>query len=357
MIKKPKLLVILGPTSSGKTRLAVKLAMKFNGEIVSADSRQVYRGMDVGTGKDLKEFSVILEPKAIESRSKIDNNQMLPCPLCFATQAGGSLCKRSLPRCISGLQHDIIKIPHHLIDVVSPKKRFNLADYQRLAFKAIDDILARGKLPILVGGSGLYLQSVVDNYILSEAKPDSSLRKKLEKMNITELFSALKKQSPSFAKRLNQSDKNNKRRLIRYLEIVEQGSIRMKTGAGRYQTLLIGISLPVKELKEKIRQRLIDRLEKQDLIGEVERLHKQGLSWEKLESFGLEYKFVSQYLQKKLDYDEMVEKLNRAINQFTRRQMSWFRRWERQEKEIHWVTEEKQAEKLVKNFNDKKRVV
>lgn len=332
---KPKLLVILGPTSSGKTSLAVKLAMKFNGEIVSADSRQVYRGMDIGTGKDLEEFTVIPEgarnERLIESRYKCISREMLSL--------------RSAP-----LQHDIIKIPHHLIDVVSPKKRFNLADYQRLAFKAIDDILARGKLPILVGGSGLYLQAVVDNYLLSGAKPNSGLRKESEKMTSERLFSMLKRQAPNFAKRLNQSDKNNKRRLIRYLEIVRQGSMEIKTDNKKYQALIIGINLPPKELKERIKNRLIDRLENQDLIGEVRRLHQQGLSWKKLESFGLEYKFVSLYLQKKLDYEEMVEKLNRAINQFARRQKSWFRRWEKQGTKINWVKGDNEVQRLLKNF-------
>lgn len=325
--QKNKLVVILGPTASGKTKLAVELAMKFNGEIVSADSRQVYKGMDVGTGKDLKEFS-IFPPKADQ-------------PLAGNFQ----FSKR-------------MQIPYHMVDVVSPKVRFDLAKYQKMAFQAIDDIFKRGKLPILVGGSGLYLQAVVDNYKLSEAKKDLALRKKMEKLSAVELFLKLKKLAPKMAAKLNQSDKNNKRRLIRYLEILAQDkNFKSRNGKRKYQTLLIGVKFSKDILKQRIFKRLLERFKEQNMIGEVENLHSQGLSWKKLESFGLEYKFIAWYLQKKLSYEEMVERLNMAIYQFAKRQMSWFRRWERQGKKIYWITKEKQAEKLVKNFNDKKRVV
>jgi len=321
---KSKIIVILGPTSSGKTKLAVKSAVEFNGEIVSADSRQVYRGMDVGTGKDLQEYNIkIPNPKSqIPNKSKITNSK-------FKTTS----------------------IPYHLIDVASPKERFNLADYQKIAFNAIDDVLARKKLPILVGGSGLYLQAVVDNYNLSTAKPDTDLRKKLEKMTVVELFTALKKQSANFANRLNQSDKNNKRRLIRYLEILRQdNTFKSRAGEKKYDSLIIGIKIAKDILKKRIEERLIERLEKQGMIDEVKGLHNDGLIWKKLESFGLEYKFISLYLQRKLDYQEMVEKLNRAINQFARRQMSWFKRWERQGTEINWIENDSEVEKLIKKF-------
>jgi len=321
--QKSKLIVILGPTASGKTKLAVLMAAKLNGEIVSADSRQVYRGLDVGTGKDLQDYRLEIP----NSNDQIPNKSQVLNP-----------------------ELQIRQIPYHLIDVASPKQRFDLAKYQEMAFNAIDDILQRGKLPILAGGSGLYLQAVVDNYKLSDIESDLILRKKLEQLNAGELFKDLEKLSPKLAARLNQSDKNNKRRLIRYLEIVGQGSVNMKKNDKRYRTLLIGLSLPPKELKDRIKNRLLDRLEKQDLIGEVKRLHRQGLSWKKLESFGLEYKFVSLYLQKKLSYEDMVEKLDRAINQFVRRQMSWFRRWEKQGTEINWVKDETKAEKLIKKF-------
>ena len=300
---KNKIIVILGPTASGKTKLAVELAEKFNGEIVSADSRQVYRGMDIGTGKDLAEYSV----------------------------------------------------PYHLIDVVNPKLRFDLAQYQKLAFAAIDDILGRGKLPILAGGSGLYLQAVIDNYKLSDAKKDLALRKKLEKLNAGELFKKLEKLSPNLAVKLNQSDKNNKRRLIRYLEILEQDkNFKSRKGQKKYEALLIGLSYSGEILKQRIFKRLMDRLKEQNMIGEVENLRAKGLSWKRLEEFGLEYKFISLYLQGKLQYEEMVEKLNLAIFQFAKRQLTWFKRWEKQGVKINWLKDNKKIEKLVKDYLEKR---
>jgi len=306
--KNKKIIAILGPTASGKTKLAVKLALKFNGEIVSADSRQVYRGMDVGTGKDLNEYKI---------KSK-----------------------------------KLKVIRYHMIDVANPKQRFDLAKYQKMAFQAIDDILKRNKLPILVGGSGLYLQAVVDNFKLSNVKKDLDLRKKLEKLDANKLFAKFKKISPKIANKINNSDKKNKRKLIRYLEILlfdKNFKIKIKNQK-KYQTLIIGKSCSREILRKKIYKRLISRFEKEKMINEVKQLHKQGLSWRKLESFGLEYKFISLYLQNKLAYDEMVEKLRIASNQFVNRQMSWFRRWERQGAEINWVENNKESEKLVKEF-------
>lgn len=294
-----KILVILGPTASGKTKLAVELAEKFNGEIVSADSRQVYRGMDIGTGKDLSEYSV----------------------------------------------------PYHLINVVSPKIRFDLAKYQEAAFKAIDGILKRGKLPILAGGSGLYLQAVIDNYRLSDIKSDLVLRKKLDKLNVLELFNKLKKLAPKIAVKLNQSDKNNKRRLIRYLEILGQDkNFKSRAGKKKYQALLIGVNISREVLQQRILKRLLERLEKQDMIGEIKKLRKRGLSWKKLEEFGLEYRFIALYLQNKFSYDEMVKKLNIAIYQFAKRQLTWFKRWEKQGAKINWLKDDKKIKKLVKTF-------
>jgi len=299
MKSKNKILVILGPTASGKTSLAVRLAEKFNGEIVSADSRQVYRGMDIGTGKDLSEYSV----------------------------------------------------PYHLIDVVSPKIRFDLAKYQEAAFKAIDGILKRGKLPILAGGSGLYLQAVIDNYRLSDIKSDLVLRKKLDKLNALELFKKLEELAPKMAAKLNQSDKNNKRRLIRYLEILGQDkNFKSRIGKKKYQALLIGVNISREVLQQRILKRLIDRLKDQDMVGEIKKLRKAGLSWKKLEEFGLEYRFIALYLQNKLSYDEMVEKLNLAIYQFAKRQLTWFKRWEKQGAKINWLKDNKKIEKLVKTF-------
>lgn len=327
-----KIIVILGPTAGGKTGLAVKLAQKFNGEIVSADSRQVYKGMDVGTGKDLKEFS-IFQPKADP-------------PLADNFQFSNKLKKIEKKS----------KIPYHLIDVVSPKTEFNLAKYQKLACKAIDNILKRGKTPILVGGSGLYLQAVVDGYKLSRAKPDKALRAKLEKKNAVQLFALLKKINHKFAGKLNESDRKNKRRLMRYIEIIHSPSAggRQTPSAKQpplgYDFLVLGLTHSREISQKRIYKRLIERLEKEDMTGEVERLRKEGLSWKRLESFGLEYKYVSLYLRKKLTYDEMVKKLFIAIKQFAKKQMAWFRRWERQGREIIWLKGGGEAERLVKKF-------
>jgi len=307
-LQKNKILVILGPTSSGKTSLAVKLANKYNGEIISGDSRQVYKGMDVGTGKDLSEYKV----------KKLKSNKV---------------------------------IPHHLIDVVNPKEEFNLAKYVKLANKAIEDILSRGKLPIIAGGTGLYLQALVDNFNLSEVKPDKKLRIKLEKLTIEELFEKLKKLDKKFAEELNNSERNNKRRLIRHIETKTQNTKHKTQNIKRnnYDYLLIGLKVDRGELNKRIYKRLVDRIEKEGMIDEVKKLHNQGVSWKRLENFGLEYRHVSWYLQGKIDYEDMVEKLNIAIRQFAKRQMTWFRKWERSKK-INWIKAKKEAEEIMKKF-------
>jgi len=292
MISLNKLIVILGPTSAGKTKLAVKLAKLFNGEIVSADSRQVYQGLDIGTGKDKKEYG---------------------------------------------------RVKYHLIDVVSPKKRFSLADYQKLAYLAIDDILQRGKVPFLVGGTGLYIQAIVDGYQLDDVKPDAALRKKLEQKTLAELQILAKKYKVD----LNQSDFNNKRRLIRKLEVhLNSAEHSPLTNKPKYDCLLLGLALPKIELEKKIDQRLKQRLAKEGLIEEVKKLNKNGLSWKKLDEFGLEYRFIAQYLQSKLTYEQMTAKLAIAIYQFAKRQMTWFKR----DKRIIWLAKSEQGKNLIKKF-------
>ncbi|MCK4539596.1 tRNA dimethylallyltransferase [Candidatus Parcubacteria bacterium] len=324
MKKKKKVVVIVGTTASGKTALAVDLAYKFGGEVISADSRQVYKYMDIGTGKDLQEY--ILE-------FPISNFQ-------FPILKFKNKIK--------------IKIPHHLLDVVSPNTSFDLVKWLKKAKISINDILDRGRLPIVAGGTGLYAQALVDNYNLSKYGEDKKLREKLEKKEKTELFKILLKLDEKFAKKLNNSEKNNKRRLIRYIEICRQGEkIKNKNlnKNNEYEFLLIGITWPREILRKKIYKRLIERLEKEDMIGEVIRLHKdKKVSWKRLESFGLEYRFISQYLRKKLSYDEMVEKLNIAIGQFAKKQITWLRRWEKQGAKIYWVKKRQEAEKLCKNF-------
>lgn len=288
---KPKVLVILGTTASGKTSLGIKLAAEFNGEIISADSRQVYKGMDVGTGKDLAEYQV--------------NGR---------------------------------KIPYHLIDVASPKTKFDLARYQTKAFQAISQILKKKKLPIIVGGSGLYLQALVDNYQLSTATPNFSQRTKLEKLPAAELFKKLRQLKPDFAARLNNSDKNNPRRLARYLEIVAAGGYdNNRKAESPYDFLLLGLTWPDDILRGRIELRLLERLEKEGMIDEVKKLNESGVSWERLKSFGLEYKFISQHLLGELSYSEMVEKLSAAIYRFAKRQKTWFKRWQKQGAKIKWL--------------------
>lgn len=299
---KPKVLVILGTTSAGKTSLGVKLAQEFKGEIISADSRQVYKGMDIGTGKDLAEYKV--------------NGQ---------------------------------KIKYHLIDVANPKQQFDLAKYQKLAFKAIRDILERNKLPIVVGGTGLYIQVLIDNYKLTNVKPDLKKRANLEGLSLEELFKKLLKLKPEFAKRLNNSDKNNKRRLVRYLEVISTSGFE-KTGRqdSLYDFLLLGLDFPDEIIKARIIKRINDRLDNEEMVEEVDKLHKNGLSWERLESFGLEYKFISQYLQDKIDYETMIEKLSTASYRYAKRQKTWFKRLEKQGHKINWVPDQLAAEKLIK---------
>jgi tRNA dimethylallyltransferase len=299
--KKPKIIVILGPTASGKTSLAVKLAKEFNGEIISADSRQVFRGMDVGTGKDLGEYG---------------------------------------------------DVHYHLIDVVSPDEEFNLLKYQKLAHKAIKDILSRGKLPIIAGGTGLYLQAIVDGYQLDKNVPDPKRRAELTAMSILDLYDLLEKAKPEFAANINNSDRNNPRRLIRYIEIMESGEtpkiVSKKTTP--FDFLLLGLQQDDDTMRARIIKRIKDRLDKEDMIGEVEQLVNEGVTYARLNSFGLEYRHIAWYLQDKLDYDDMVERLGLATYRFAKRQKTWFKRWQKQGRIINWVNDLKSAKKIIKNW-------
>jgi tRNA dimethylallyltransferase len=313
-IKNNKILVILGPTSSGKTGLAVQIAHKYDGEVIGADSRQVYKYMDIGTGKDLEEY--ILKSKVKGQRSKV--------------------------------------IEYHLIDVVHPNAEYNLVKYVRDSQKAIKDVLSRGKLPIICGGTGLYIQALVDGYNLSDAKPDKKLREKLEKLNVSQLFEKLKKINIKFAEKLNDSDRKNRRRLVRYIEISSLKEAKLPIGSlaskknEDYNYEIIGLNPDKEILLERIYKRIIARLEKEDMVGEVEGLHeKYGVAWKRLIYFGLEYRFITYYLLGKLSYDEMIEKLNIATRQFAKRQLTWFRRWEKQGREIKWFKDGKDALKYL----------
>lgn len=291
--KKLKLVVILGPTSAGKSELAVGLARRFGGEIVSADSRQVYKGMDIGTGK--------IQKKEMEG------------------------------------------IPHHLLNIASPKRKFTAAQYQKLANKAVKKIAKKGKTPFLVGGSPFYIYSVVEGWSFPQIKPDWKLRKKLQKKTAEELFSELKKIDP---KRAESIERKNKRRLIRAIELgLHFGRVPPLKKTPEYNCLLIGIKKEPWELKKLIEKRLQKRLKK-GMIKEVEKLRKSGLSWKRLEEFGLEYKWIAGFLQNKVSREEMTERLQKDIEKFAKRQMTWFKK----DKRIHWIKNQKQAKSLIKSF-------
>lgn len=290
-----KLIVILGPTASGKSSLAIKLAKKFKGEIVSADSRQVYKGMNIGTGKVTKK--------------------------------------------------EMLGVPHYLLDVASPKKKFTVVQYRKLALKALDKIQRKNKILFLVGGTGFYIQAIVNGIVIPEVKPDWRLRKKLELIATEKLFQKLRKLDPKRAKTI---ERKNKRRLIRALEIIiktKKPVPTLKKQPLPYPILMIGIKKSFKELHRLIKKRLLIRF-RQGMILEVKKLRKSGVSWKRLEEFGLEYRYIAKYLQGKITYKEMVEKLQKEILGLAKRQMTWFKRDGR----IYWVKKEKETEKLVKNF-------
>ena len=292
-----KLVAILGPTASGKSAMAVNLAQKFNGEVISADSRQVYRGMDLGSGKITKK--------------------------------------------------EMKGIVHHLLDVAVPQKRFDVVKYRKLAQKAIAQILRKDKTPILCGGTGFYIQAVVDNIVIPAVKPDWRLRSGLEKLATEQLFEKLKKLDPRRAKTI---DKNNPRRLIRAIEIVMKTKnpvprLRQGCGGQAYPVLIIGIKKTPEELKKLIARRLRVRLNL-GMVAEVKKMHEKRVSWKRLEEFGLEYRFIAQYLQKKLNYDEMLKLIQKESEHFAKRQETWFKR----DKRIRWIQNYKESEKLVKEF-------
>ncbi len=320
--KAQKIIVILGSTASGKSDLAIKLAiwlskqpnrpeqsegLPMGAEIISADSRQVYKGMDIGTGKVTK------------------RDQKL--------------------------------VPHHLLDVTSPKKRFTVADFKSRASRAISEIVCRHKLPIIVGGSGLYIDALIYDLEIPEVKPDLKLRAQFSKLAVEKLFERLKKLDP---KRAQTIDPHNKRRLIRALEIINAiGSVPyLSTNYSllptNYSVLWLGLN--PKDLGKRIAKRLDKRLE-QGMIAEIKKLHSSGVSWKRLEDLGLEYRFVSQFLKngpyanrgssislfkKSQEYRDLLT----AIRQYSKRQMTWFKR----NPKTHWLKSETEAKRLVRNF-------
>ncbi len=291
-----KILVILGPTATGKSDLAIKLAKKYRGEVISADSRQVYKGLDIGTGK--------ITEKEMQG------------------------------------------VHHWLIDVVSPKKTFTVADWKKLSEEKIAIMKKRSKLPIICGGTGFYIQSIVDGLVLPEVPPDIKLRKKLETKSLEELVSMLKKLDPE---RLKNIDQKNPVRLIRAIEIAKSlGKVpKIKMEKSQYDFLQIGLDLPEEDLKKKIYNRLKKRINS-GMIEEISSLHKKGLSWDRMNELGLEYRYIAQYLQKKISKDQMIEKLNTEIYKYSKRQKTWFKR----DKNIKWfnLKDARKIDSLVSKF-------
>lgn len=270
----PKIIVVCGPTATGKSDYAVNLAKKINGEIVSADSRQVYKGLNIGSGKITKK--------------------------------------------------EMLGVPHYLLDVVSPKKVFAVSDFQKLAYKAIDKILSKGKVPLICGGTGFYIDSIVNGNILPNVSPNKTLRKKLKKLSLQELQKRLKKLD---SKRYKEIDTKNPIRLIRAIEITEAlGKVPEIKAEPKYDCEIIYLDFPNEVLKKRIHTRLLKRI-KRGMIAEVKNLHKNGLSWKRLFELGLEYRYVSLFLQKHISKFEMISKLESEIWHYAKKQRTWFKRY------------------------------
>ncbi len=276
------LLVIIGPTASGTTRLGVQLARHLSGEIISADSRQVYRGMDIGTGKDLDEYG---------------------------------------------------EIPCHLIDIVEPGYEFNVFEFQRRFLEVFADIARKGRLPILVGGTGMYLEAVLKGYRLVEVPENRVLRAELADLP-TDILAERLKQATS---RLhNTTDLLDRNRLVRAIEIADYEKSHAPEPLPEIRPLILGVKWEREALRQRITGRLRERLA-QGLVEEVARLHASGIPWETLEFYGLEYRYVARHLRGELNRNDMFQKLNSAIHDFAKRQETWFRRMERNGMVIHWL--------------------
>lgn len=274
----PRIVAVVGTNASGKSSLGVRLAQRFGGEIVSADSRQVFRGLDLGSGKISKE----------EMRG----------------------------------------VPHHLLDVCEPNDFFSMADFQALAYRAIDDILARGSVPFLVGGTGLYVASVTEGYQLSDRTPNLAYREELETKTTPELYEMLVSAVPDV-----EIDRSNRNRVMRALEKLESGDTQPPSRKTRYRVLKLGVSWERETLKRRIDERLERRMNA-GMVDEVRGLIQNGASHEFLMKLGLEYRFLTRYLDGEFASEsEMTEELSAAIKKFAKRQMTWFRR----DPDIHWL--------------------
>lgn len=300
------LIVVCGPTASGKTRLGVRIALRYDGEIVSGDSRQVYRGMDIGTGKDLSEYTI--------------GNRTIAC---------------------------------HLIDIVDPAEIYTVYNFKKDFYRAFSEIVARNKLPILIGGTGLYLEAVLRNYAIPEVPEDTKLRKALMARDKRSLEKELAAGAPD----LHQlTDKKSKKRIVRSLEIAKYRKPEM----GRHQTrpvpelrpVVLGVVWERQRLKERIRERLAGRFQ-QGMVGEVKRLLDSGISGERLSMFGMEYRRIAGYLAGNNDFDTMSSALLHDIEQLSKRQSTYFRGMERRGVEIHWIKEAniEEAEEVLSRYS------
>ncbi|HEY6838298.1 MAG TPA: tRNA (adenosine(37)-N6)-dimethylallyltransferase MiaA [Geobacteraceae bacterium] len=279
--KAPNLIVVLGPTASGKTALGVAVATRVGGEIISVDSRQVFRGMDLGTGKDLHEYG---------------------------------------------------NIPYHLIDIINPGAEFSVFEFQRRFFTSFSDICGRGCLPVAVGGTGLYFDAVLSHYRLVEVPEDPQLRRELAQLSLEELTARLRAVTPRLH---NTTDLLQRERIVRAIEIALHEPADSDP-LPEVRPLLIGIRWERARLRQRITARLKTRLD-QGLIGEVEGLLAAGIPHERLNYYGLEYRCVAAYLRGEYNRNDMFQKLNAAIHDYAKRQETWFRRMERNGALIHWV--------------------
>jgi len=295
--KKPKIIIICGPTATGKTSLSIDLAKKYNGEIVSADSRQIYIGLDIGS-------------------AKITTDEM-----------GG--------------------IPHYMIDVADPREIFSVQQYTQMTNDIISEIQSRGKTAIIYGGTGMYIDSLVNGTQFPEVPPNYELRKELEKKSTSELYSLLKEKDP---RRSQTIDPDNPVRLVRALEVIDTiGAVPKIRKKSKYRTLYIGLDTSKEHLNQRIKKRIIDRFENEEMLQEAINLHKNGLSYERMEKLGLEYRYMARHLQGYISYQEMITQLTTKTIQFAKRQRTWFKR----NKKIHWfnpINSQEEVYNLVEKF-------